>query len=243
MEAKIYITSLEVGAQPASVIAKKTGVKRGNAYNLLERMKDLGFVQEFIQNGVRHFIGCPPSTLLSMLTDREQEVATQKQKLERIVPLLENIRNPHVVQPKVRYYQGIEGIKEVYNDTLRGNHKTIYAICDWEHLFPAERLPDLHEWMWKYADRRAAKDIRFLAIANKSPESDEACRRGKKQKRTIKMLKSAYLPVEFMVYGNKIALMSTKEDMVGIIIEDMAAAETLRDLHMGIWPFLPEYKI
>ena len=65
---------------------------------------------------------------------------------------------------------------------------------------------------------------------------------GKKQKRKIKMLKSTYLAVELMIYGSKVALMSTKEDMAGVIIEDAAIADTLRNFHKAMWHFLPDYK-
>ncbi len=240
-QAKIYLCSLEIGAQPASVIANKTGLKRSNTYILLAQMKDAGYIQEFVKDGVRHFVSCSPVTLLSMLTNRAQEIDARKEKLIRMLPMLDTIRNPLTTQPKVRFYQGVEGLKEVYNDTIREPLDAIYAVCDWEHLFPVEHSEELHEWMWKYADRRAAKNIQFLAIGNKSKESDIAFKRGRKQKRKIKMLNGVYLPVEIMVYGGKVALMSTKDDMVGVIIEDAAIADTLRNFHKAIWPLLPEY--
>lgn len=240
-QAKIYRASLEIGAQPASVIAKQTGLKRSHTYILLGQMKDMGYIQEFIKNGIRHFVSCSPATLLSMLTNRSQEIEARKEKLLQMLPSLDAIRNPLITQPKVRFYQGVEGLKEVYNDTIREKTDAIYALCDWEHLFPAERSKELHDWMWDYADRRAGKNIWFLAIGNKSPESDIAFRRGRKQKRKIRMLIGVYLPVELMIYGDKVALMSTKDDMVGVIIEDKAIAETLRNFHKAVWPLLPAY--
>ncbi len=240
-KAKIYLCSLEIGAQPASVIAKKTGLKRSHTYILLGQMKDEGYIQEYVKDGVRHFVSCSPATLLSMLTNRSQEIEVRKEKLVRMLPTLDAIRNPLTTQPKVRFYQGIEGLKEVYNDTIREPLDAIYALCDWEHLFPAEHSEELHDWMWEYADRRAAKNIQFFAIGNKSKESDIAYKRGRKQKRKIKMLTGVYLPVEIMVYGGKVALMSTKDDMVGVIIEDQAIADTLRNFHKAIWPLLPAY--
>lgn len=240
-QAKIYLSSLELGAQPASVIAKKTGLKRSHTYILLGQMKDAGYIQEFIKDGVRHFISCSPTTLLSMLTNRAQELSARKEALIHMLPVLDAIRNPLIVQPTVRFYQGIAGLKEVYNDTIREKVDAIYAICDWEHLFPASKSKELHDWMWDYADRRASKNIRFLAIGNKSPESDIAFKRGRKQKRTIKMLTGVFLPVEIMIYGDKVAIMSTKDDMVGVIIEDPAIAETLRNFHKAVWPLLPAY--
>ncbi len=241
-EAAVYLASLELGPQPASIIARKAKLKRGQTYNVLSSLKDRGIVQEFIRAGVSNFSGRSPSTLLSMLASREEEIAVQKQKLLQAIPMLEKLRNPMIVQPKVRFYQGVEGLKEVYNDTIRVKNQPIYALCDFEHAFPENQNKELHDWMWKYTDRRAKQGIEYIGIINKSKDSDLAFKWRKKQKRKMKMLRGVYLPVELNVYGNKIALISTKDDMVGVIIEDAPIAEMLRNFHKAMWGFLPEYK-
>ncbi len=241
-ESAVYLASLELGTQPASVIAKKAKLKRGQTYNILSLLKDRGVMQEFTKDGVRNFAGQSPSTLLSLLTSREEDLAVQKQKILQLMPLLEKLRNPLIVQPKVRFYQGVSGLKEVYNDTIKVRGHVVHAVCDFEHTFPAEHSTELHDWLWKYTDRRAAQNVTFHGIVNKSKESDLAYKWRRKQKRKMKMLKNVYLPVELMIYGDKVALISTKEDMVGVIIEDKPIAEMLRNMHQAIWPFLPDYK-
>jgi sugar-specific transcriptional regulator TrmB len=241
-EAEIYISSLSLGPQPASIIAKNAGLKRGHAYNVLSQLKDRGIMQEFIRGGVRHFVGSPPATLLSLLTSQEQTIALQKQRLLQMMPALEKIRNPLILQPKVRFFQGVEGMKEVYNDTIRIPKKIIYALCDFEHLFPASQSSELHNWLWEYTNRRAAKGVWLYGIINKSPESDIAYKWRRKQKRKMKMLRNVYLPVEYIVYGDKVAFISTKEDMVGVIIENKPIAETLRNFHKAMWGVLPDYR-
>lgn len=241
-ESLVYIASLELGSQPASVIAKKAAMKRGQTYNVLSQLKDRGIVQEFIKDGVRQFTAQSPSYLISILAARQEDMAVSRQRLLQALPLLEKLRNPLIVQPKVRFYQGVDGLKEVYNDTIRLPEKTVYAVCDFEHTFPKEHSQQLHEWLWRYTDRRAAQNVHFNGIVNKSKESDLAYRWRRKQKRTMKMLIGAYLPVEIMVYDDKVALISTKDDMVGVIIEDRPIAEMLRNFIQAVWPFLPDYK-
>lgn len=241
-EVAVYIASLEFGTQPASIIAKKAHLKRGQTYNILSQLKDKGVIQEFTKNGVRQFSSQSPSTLLSLLSAREEEITVQKQKILQILPLLEKLRNPLITQPKVRFYQGVSGLKEVYNDTIKTPNKTMYAVCDFDHTFPAEHSKELHTWLWNYTDRRAGRNVKFVGIVNKSKESDLAYKWRRKQKRTMKMLTDVYLPVELIIYGDKVALISTKEDMVGVIIEDKPIADMLRNMHQAIWPFLPDYQ-
>lgn len=242
-ETTVYLASLELGPQPASVIAKKAGLKRGHTYNMLALLIQKGMVQEFTKDKVRYFSSRPPSTLLSMVSHREEGLQRLKQGLLTIIPNLEKIFNPLLVQPKVRFFQGIPGIKEIYEDTIRIAGTPIYALGDFDFFFPEQKNKELNDWIWKYANRRAKKNIWYFGIMNKSKMSDQAFRSRREQKRKLKMLSGIYLPVEVNIYGNKVAIMSTHRDMVGLIIEDAPIAETFRNFHRGIWKFLPEYKI
>lgn len=242
-ETRVYLSSIELGAQPASTIAKKTGLKRGYVYNILSRLKDSGLMHESERSGVRCYDAQSPSALLSLLGNREEEIAVRKQQLLQLLPVLEKLRNPLIVQPKVRFFQGVEGLKEVYNDTIRIPKQPIYAICDFENAFPESANKELHDWMWRYTDRRAAQGVWYHGIVNRSKDSDLAYRRRTKQKRKMKMINGVDLPVELNIYGNKVALISTKEDLVGVIIEDAPIAGMLRNVHQVLWHLLPDYHI
>lgn len=96
-EIKIYLTSLELGPQPASIIAKKAGLKRGHTYNMLALLIQKGIVQEFTQDGIRFFSSRPPSTLLSTVEHREEQLEILRQGLLRVIPDLEKIFNPFLI--------------------------------------------------------------------------------------------------------------------------------------------------
>lgn len=241
-EIQIYLAALELGSQPASIIAKKAGLKRGQTYNKLNLLIQKGIVQEFIKDKVRYFTTYSPKTLISILEHRGEEIENQKQKLLQAIPFLDKIRNPFLNQPKVRFFQGVEGIKEIYEDTIRVKNQPIYAIGDFDYIFPANKNKELNDWIWSYATRRAKKGVEYIGIINKSEYSDIAFKRRKPQKRKMKMLQNVHLPVEVNVYGDKVAIMSTYKDMVGLIIEDKHIAETLRNLHQSFWNFLLDYK-
>ncbi len=241
-ELRLYVTLLELGPQPASVLAKKTGLKRGHTYNMLGLLIGKGIVQEFERDDVKYFTCCPPSVLISLLENRAEELDVRKRKLMHAIPDLERIRNPLTVQPKVRFFQGIDGIKEIYEDTMRVKGQPLYAFGDFEHYFPREQSPELNDWMWNYSTWRAKNGNWYMGIVNKSPTTDAAYKRRAEQKRKFKMLKGVDLSVEMNIYGDKVAIISSSRDMVGIIIEDKPTADTLRNLHQAIWKVLPDYK-
>ena len=57
------------------------------------------------------------------------------------------------------------------------------------------------------------------------------------------MIEGVDLQVEISIFGSKVAVLSTADEMVGVLIENDAIAETLRNLHKTVWSFLPEYVV
>ena len=135
-ETAVYMALLSLGPQPASVAAKKSGLKRAHTYNVLEDLIRSGIVQEFTKSGIKYFTCLPPQVLVTILEQREQELDARKKKLLEVLPDLEHIRNPAILQPKVRFFSGIDGIKQIYEDTIREPKKDLLAIGDFDHFFP-----------------------------------------------------------------------------------------------------------
>ncbi len=242
-EVSVYLALLELGPQPASVVAKKAELKRGHTYNVLTLLKNRGVVQEYEEDGVMHFSACAPATLITLMERREEELERNKKSLLQVVPELERIRNPLAVQPRVRFFQGVEGIKAIYEDTLDVKEKQLYAFGDFDHFFPQEKNKELNEWMWRYCQRRAKNGIWYNGILNKSAMSDLAYKKRFKEKRKLKMLTNIGLPVEVNIYDDKVAIVSSSQDMVGLIIQDAPIAQTLRNIHQALWGLLPDYQI
>ncbi len=241
-EMSVYLTLLELGSQPASIVAKKAGLKRGHCYNVLEALTERSIVQSIERHSVKYFTACSPSILLNFLDHRSEELAVKKRNLLEVIPDLERIRNPMTVQPKVRFFQGADGIKEIYEDTLRVKNQPLYAVGDFDHYFPKEQDKELNDWIWRYCKRRAKNGIWYIGIVNKSPTTDFAFKHRAGEKRKFKMLQGVEMSVEVNIYGNKVAIISSSRDMVGIIIEDQPTADTLRNFHQAVWKMLPEYR-
>lgn len=241
-EIKVYIAALKLGSRPASKIADETKLKRGHTYNLLEVLKGKALIHEFLKNNVRQFTASAPETILKLLEDKESELSKQKQKASILVKQLEEIEQKRPSKPKIRFFTGEEGIKAIYEDTLKVSNSIIYGIADFESVFPKRKSQPLHQWMWDYSSRRAKKNIWYYGIVNKSPLSDQAFRKRKSQKRKMKMIQSSDLLVEITIYQSKIAITSTAEELVGVIIENDWIAKSLKGFHEAIWKLLPDYK-
>lgn len=242
VEISVYKAALALGSRPASTIAQKAGLKRGHTYNVLESLIEKGLVQEFVKSSIRHFVASQPKSLVGVLERKEHELAAQKQRLLQALPHLEQLKNPLSAEPKVRFFKGLDGIKEVFNDMTSVPNQTIYGIVDLERSWSV--VDDATQcWINGYIKRREEKNIFWNGIVVKSPIADRSLRIRPSDRRQLKMVQGVELPAEVHVYGSKVAIMSTYLEMIGVIIESEPIAFTLRTFMTLLWESLPPYAL
>jgi len=222
-EANVYLACLELGSATVQEVSDKAGVKRTSVYNFLEDMKARGFITEITHGKRILLIAEGPHTLLKKADE-------QKKQLEEMLPEFLSIYNLPGEKPKVKFYQGAEGLKRVYEDTLKEGGP-IYLISDYEQMFEAIDA----EWMWDYAKRRTEKGIKAFSIAKEGARAQKVKVNDVEQLRETRFVKEVDFETEINIYGNKVALLSFRRPYAGVIIEDRAIAMTLRSMWQIIW--------
>lgn len=222
-EAKMYLACLELGSASVQEIAEKSGVKRTSIYNFLEDMKARGFISE-VRHGKRILL--VPEDPHVLLKKAEE----QRKHLEEALPEFMSIYNRPGEKPKVRFYQGVEGLKRIYEDTLTAG-ETIYEISDYERMFETIE----QDWMWNYPKYRAEKDIKAYSIAKEGLQAEKVRAKDEEQLRETRFVKDVNFETEINIYGDKVAMLSFRRPYAGVIIEDKAIAQTLRSMWRIIW--------
>lgn len=127
-EIKLYLAGLEMGPQPASVIAKKAGVPRSNAYNYISLLLEKGLFNYFLSGRVRFFSACDPQNLLHFVERKKREFDGLQERVEQIMPDLLLVQNPQMSSAKARFFEGERGIVEIYEHTLNCKKKELLFI-------------------------------------------------------------------------------------------------------------------
>ena len=149
--------------------------------------------------------------------------------IEDLVPELKSI---HAVadKPVVRFYEGEDGLRHVYEDTL-SSHETIRAFASVEDTNAG--LPD---YFPKYYNRRTAAGISIRAIFPHTKEADERSARDR-----VEMRESVHVPrdkysfsPEINIYDNKVMIASWKEKM-GITIESKEISGAMKKIFELAW--------
>ncbi|MFA5776953.1 MAG: helix-turn-helix domain-containing protein [Parcubacteria group bacterium] len=231
-KADVYLAALELGGTTVLEIAKKAGIKRTTTYDILLDLKEKGLISETVKGKKTLYLGEDPEKIQKDLKIKEEMFA-------EILPQLKSIHNTAGNKPKIRFYEGKEGLREVYNDTLKYSGEILG--------FASEDVVKIlgHDWAWDYMKRRKQKHLtaRFIMPATEFMQKEVASQ-DQEQLRSSKVVDPKKYPfsIEINIYGfSKVALMSSKEE-TGLIIESSEIYKTMKLIFELIWDNLPEIK-
>lgn len=234
-EAAVYMAALGVGSRPASVIAQKAKLKRGQTYNVLNSLTEKGIVQQVEKNGVKHFSCSSPKALVGMLEAKERELAEKRLQLERAIPELEKLINPNINQPRVRYFQGIEGLKAVYDGILSEPITEFFTISD-VPLFWSESKEERIAYFRSFIARREKLGITWYGICVPSAEALEQEQLCPSPLRKIKWWDQQGMAANYWLFGDKLAVTSKEQEQIGgVIIENRIVANTFKLIFDFMW--------
>ena len=228
-EADVYLALLELGEANIEQIAKKSGVKRTTVYHVIESLKEKGYI-EMSKSGKK--------TLYYALNPKKIGEKLEEDKLvfEKIMPGLLSITNDIEKKPKIRYYEGKEGIREIYKDTLRyHNQETlVWTTEDILQYFDIDWLQDY------YVTKRVENKIWQRTIAPNIEYAQELGESDEKHLRKMRFCSKKRFPmyVDITLYGGRFVGIMSFKDGLGLIIESEGIYKTLKSIFEMNWLML-----
>lgn len=222
-QAQVYLATLELGSAPVARISAKSKIPRATCYDILESLRSRGIASSFVKSKVRYYSVEDPRKILSL--------ARQKVKsLEDIIPDLDALWGLAKERPRVRFFEGAEGIKQVYEEILQ-DKKDLLVFSSADDLLQA-----FGEEHLKFVERRIAAKIVVKTILRDTSAGQERKKFGLKELRQVK-----FIPPKFeyhgsiMLFGDKIAYISFIQDYVTVIIESKELVAIQRAALQFIW--------
>lgn len=229
-EAKVYIALLEQGTSGVSDIAKKSGINRTTTYVLLDQLRKYGLVSTSERSGVKIYTPAPPERLIQFVESSVKKYTELIGLVQRLLPELKSLYIGIGPKPKIQFFEGLEGIRTAYEDTLTSK-ETILAYASIESMHRA--LPD---YFPEYYRRRAEKNIKIRAIFPDTPEARERTLHNLEETRQSYLVpQSLYgFSPEINIYDNKTVFMSLIEKFA-LIIESVELADALKKAFELSW--------
>lgn len=228
-EAAVYLALLELGKRTVSPIARKSGINRTTVYNILESLISKGLVSISGKEPLQEYIAESPEKIFVLIQSQIQKDQNRLLKAQSLVPQLKSIHNL-MDRPQVKFYEGTQGLKQVYEDTLTST-ETIRAYANVNEMHAA--LPDYFPHYYK---RRTNKGIHIRAIIPSNKAGKDRVSKDKEEARESALVPSdkVYFSPEINIYDNKIMIASWREKL-GIIIESKEIAEAMKTIYEMAW--------
>jgi len=212
----------------ASEIAKKIKRSRAIVYKEGEELANLGIIEIIDKpNQVSIYRAKHPSELKKLLENRENKLKKDRELLNNYLPDIISSYNLMHNKPGVRFFEGIEGLRQIYEEILK-EEKDFYLVRSaYEPVYKKEIVPIIEQFIKK----RIAKNIKATAITPADIEHSVAEKDAKQLMERFWVDKEMYnAPVEIDIFGNKVAILSFGEELIGMIIESKQIAQSLKQL-------------
>lgn len=228
-EAAIYLAALEMGEGTVANIATRTRLKRTTVYSIVEELirRDLLSAQE--RRGIKRISALPPQALIERFR-RASSLA------EGSLPELLAMAYASPLKPRIRFYEGIEGILEVIREVNAvKNAESGMIFTDYSRM-PKEVFALIRKTV---AERRSLKNFLHIIVPpndrNRAVQAEEE-RLHYAEHRIARFPETDY-PLELTLFGNtKVGFLSfEKNEIFAVVIDSKAIYKTLRNLFLFVW--------
>lgn len=225
-EQRFYLAALELGTASVTAIATYAGVSRTNGYDLVQRLQKRGLLSQIEgDGGVRQVVAEDPGVLI-------QEWGRTRAILDDLVPELRSLYVGPKFKPRIRLYEGVEGVRRAFWETLECRSKQLFGILSMHELL---EVPG-PEWMQAYIEERIRRGIKLDVIRSPArdteliwPDSSEEVRELRYAPANIKLGMTMY------IYDERVLYVSSKQENYALVIESGELAAMNKALFEGLW--------
>jgi sugar-specific transcriptional regulator TrmB len=228
-EANVYLALLELGKRTVSAIARTAGINRTTTYDILESLIVKGLVSISGKEPLQEYVAESPEKIIELMQKQLRKKQEELLEAQKLIPELKSIHNVND-RPRVRFYEGKQGLIDVYEDTLT-SHEPLRAYANFEDMHKA--LPD---YFPSYYLRRAKKGLNIRGVVPITPEALERQKHNKEEAREMVFVPhdKYYFSPEIDMYDNKVMIASWKEKL-GIIIESAEITDAMKKIFELAW--------
>jgi len=230
-EADVYLASLSLGPATVQKIAVAAEVKRTTVYSILETLKQKGLVRTELKGWKALYMAESPEKLESIIERMRHDI-------RRNMPEFASLYNLHSSGAFIKYYEGLESIKSVYESMLRDvrPHENYSVIGDTKQWL--EQDPD---FFLDFTRRRARLDINIRILMQDS----EIAREHKKIEKTLNE-KVKIMPPDFKLTANMVIIPrrviynQLTPPLLAMVIENESIIRMNQEFFEAIWRSIPD---
>jgi sugar-specific transcriptional regulator TrmB len=223
-EITIYTTLLKTGDSTANRIAKITGIKRTTTYDNLALLINKGIASIITKENVTYYLASDPHKIIRLIEDK-------KDRINKIIPELQSLKEIAKDTTGVTFFEGKKGVLTVLNDIIDEKKEL------WFYGSRKKALSALQHYPENFIQKRAEHKIQLKAVLANEDKEDPAYN----DKKIYALSNLKFLEhfnnttTNVFIYGDKVAFMTSGENLVGIIIKNSDVVKQQRELFNLFW--------
>ncbi|MEW6610607.1 MAG: helix-turn-helix domain-containing protein [Patescibacteria group bacterium] len=224
LETDCFLALLKRSPQRASEISRALDVPKATVLVALNRLSDrFSIVKRTKQKNSYQFVVEDPRDLLHFLEREETVLAQHKKAITMLLPEMRSLQEYEVAKPKMYYYEGKEGVKQVFMQVLNEADDIIGYGSNEDDV---KYLPELYP---AYYEQRVKRKIPVTAIIPASPFNiAETIKNEMAQLRKTHLIPAQYnYPIQVNIYKNTTVFYSFEESFA-LVIKSKPISECLR---------------
>ncbi len=230
-ESDTYLDLLTNGLSSASALAARVAFPRQTVYSILEKLIAEGFVEQSDKRGVKHFLA-DPDALRPLLEKKKRLLEDSARELDSELPKLLAGAKSAAALPKIRYYEGENGLKRLFENILTLYQKGL------SHTFRGYGINSFHQflgdYLYEFVTKRGECGVATKLFIADAPDDFSATGDTAAQGRDIKRIDMAPQEAGMYMAGDSAYLFSYV-DNVGVKIENKAIVQLLKTVFDDHW--------
>ncbi len=225
---KIYRELLDHGETTARLLSERLGITRPSTYDHLALLGKRGLVVEKQKGSTTYFAADDVRHVEHALSESIERLTEHKKAFTSMLPTL--LAASGADSPKIKFYEGKEGLTHLVNDVLWARGETVCTV--WPH---AEMVRVLgKEILLRFNKRRLQEKIHIKALwphaIHKESLWDDDTNIVRKH-----MPKGTVFHMGYTIYGDKVSFIASHREVFGFIVQSKDFAELMRTQFDIIW--------
>lgn len=166
---------------------------------------------------------------IEMLAEKRRNILLNNEyRFKSLLPSLTQRYHQLTEQPAVRQYQGVEGLKDIYDDILQTKADVMLIISPNQHDFLGS------DYLDDFVATRVRKGIKVQALTPQgfTLQKTPAKHKAHLIEHTFYNPDTYNIPVEINIYADKVAYLSYGQEVFGTVIHSQQIADSMRQLFM-----------
>jgi sugar-specific transcriptional regulator TrmB len=228
---KIYRELLEHGETTARFLSEKLYITRPSTYDHLALLVKRGLVVEKKKENKTYFAADDVRHIDQALETSIEKLEEQKHIFKNLLPSL--LKGASQEAPKIKFYEGKDGLAYLVNDILWCKDETIYTLWPYEEMLKVLGK----DVLTKFNERRLQRKIAIHALwPHGSKQSHDYIWKEKdaltKRKHAPKEMK---FDMGYTIYGDKVSFVSSHREIFGFIVQSKDFALLMSSQFKVLW--------